>query len=103
VASEPSHDALDRLAASAYGTLGKLHGALNDVGTSWLWRHPEPTEEVLDCESDRIEDSYWLYVVEYALDPDQRRIWPVPDPARRVSDFMFDDGWKDAADFESTG
>ncbi len=40
----------------------------------------------------------WLYVVEYALDPEWRRVWCVQDPAERVSDFMFDDGWKGLAD-----
>ena len=38
-----------------------------------------------------------LYVVEYALTPERRRIWPIPDPARNVTDFMFDDGWKGLA------
>jgi len=46
----------------------------------------------------RIEDEFWLYVVEYACDPDRCRIWPVQDPARQVTEFMYDDGWKDAAD-----
>lgn len=40
----------------------------------------------------------WLYVVEYALDPDRRCVWCVQDPAERVTDFMFDDGWKGLAD-----
>lgn len=45
-----------------------------------------------------VEDQYWLYVVEYARDEERRRIWPIPDPARQVTEFMFDDGWKDATD-----
>jgi hypothetical protein len=40
----------------------------------------------------------WLYVVEFALDPERRSVWCVQDPAERVSDFMFDDGWKGLAD-----
>jgi hypothetical protein len=43
----------------------------------------------------------WLYVVEYALDPERRRVWSIQDPSERVTHFMFDDGWKDAA--EPTG
>jgi hypothetical protein len=43
----------------------------------------------------------WLYVVEYALDPERLRIWSIQDPSERVTHFMFDDGWKDAA--EPTG
>jgi len=48
----------------------------------------------------RVEDQYWLYVVEFALSPEDRRIWPIPDPARQVTDFMFDDGWKGLAEPE---
>jgi hypothetical protein len=45
----------------------------------------------------QLEEEYWLYVVEYARDDERRRIWTIQDPARRVTDFMFDDGWRDAA------
>lgn len=43
-------------------------------------------------------ERYWLYVVEYALDEQRRAIWRVPNPARQVTDFMFDSGWKDAVE-----
>ncbi len=48
-------------------------------------------------------DLYWLYVVEYALDDERRTIWRIPDPARRVTDFMFDAGWKDAVEHGEAG
>ena len=44
-----------------------------------------------------LEEQYWLYIVEYARDDDKRRIWMIQDPARRVTEFMFDDGWREAA------
>jgi hypothetical protein len=47
-----------------------------------------------------VEDQSWIYVVEYALSPEYRRVWPIQDPARKVTDFMFDDGWKALADPE---
>ena len=50
--------------------------------------------------SQRVEDQSWLYVVEYALSPEKRRVWPIQDPARKVTDFMFDDGWKALAEPE---
>jgi hypothetical protein len=40
---------------------------------------------------------YWLYVVERANGPD-RQIYRIQDPARRVTQFMFDDGWKALAE-----
>ncbi len=44
-----------------------------------------------------IGDRYWLYVVEQA-DKINARISCVPDPARRVDQFLFDDGWREAAE-----
>ncbi len=43
-------------------------------------------------------DKFWLYVVEYALDPRQRRLWRIKDPFGQATEFMFDSGWKKLAD-----
>lgn len=40
----------------------------------------------------------WLYVVEYALDDERRRVWAIPDPVDQITDYMFDDGWKGLAE-----
>ena len=45
----------------------------------------------------KLEDQFWLYVVEYALDHGRQKIWTIQNPAHQVTDFMFDDGWKAAA------
>lgn len=45
-----------------------------------------------------VGEQFWLYVVEYAQSPSRRRIWSIQDPARRVGQFMFDDGWKGLAE-----
>ena len=42
-------------------------------------------------------DSYWLYVVEFAVDPDRIRIHPIRSPATQVTSFMFDSNWRQAA------
>ena len=39
-------------------------------------------------------DSYWLYVVENARDPDRARIHMIQNPAGRISQFRFDHGWR---------
>jgi hypothetical protein len=44
-----------------------------------------------------VGDRYWLYVVERA-DKSDAQIHCIHDPARRVDQFLFDDGWRDAAD-----
>ena len=46
-------------------------------------------------------DRYWLYVVEFALDPDHARIHAIRNPALQVSSFMFDGNWREAATDES--
>jgi hypothetical protein len=47
-----------------------------------------------------VGEQFWLYVVENAQSPSRRRIWCIPNPARQVDQFMFDDGWKSLADPE---
>lgn len=42
----------------------------------------------------QVAEQWWLYVVEHALDDDSRRVWAIQDPVERISDYMFDDGWK---------
>ena len=49
----------------------------------------------------KLGDQFWLYVVEYALDPERQKVWTIQNPASRVTDFMFDAGWKDATADES--
>jgi hypothetical protein len=41
-------------------------------------------------------EAYWLYVVEYLYERDAR-IWWINDPARRVTNFQYDEGWSQAA------
>jgi hypothetical protein len=41
-------------------------------------------------------DSYWLYVVEFVFEPEHRRVHPIQNPAKQVTSFMFDRGWRDA-------
>ena len=38
-------------------------------------------------------EQYWLYVVEYAGDPDRARIVKISNPAGRAGTFTFDKGW----------
>lgn len=45
----------------------------------------------------------WLYVVEYALSEDGRRVWAIPDPVDQITDYMFDDGWRGLAEPPSPG
>lgn len=39
-------------------------------------------------------ERYWLYVVEYASDPMRATVYRIQDPAGKVHEFRFDDGWR---------
>lgn len=41
-------------------------------------------------------DRYWLYVVEFASNPEHIRVHPIRSPATQVTAFMFDGNWRDA-------
>ena len=41
-------------------------------------------------------DRYWLYVVEFASDPEHSRVHAIRSPATQVTSFMFDGNWRDA-------
>ncbi len=41
---------------------------------------------------------YWLYVVEFASDPDRLRVHPIRNPAMQITSFMFDGNWRQAAE-----
>ena len=47
-------------------------------------------------------EAYWLYVVEYAGDPENARILRVNDPAGKAKNFTFDRGWSLIADICSS-
>jgi hypothetical protein len=47
-------------------------------------------------------DKYWLYIVERA-DESDANIYQIQNPALKVDQFMYDDGWSQAADLHSIG
>ena len=54
--------------------------------------------ETGDEGSSPIGDRFWLYVVEYARDPEKVKIHIIQDPAGKVTEFRFDHGWKQAGE-----
>lgn len=43
-------------------------------------------------------DKFWLYVVEYALDDERRTVHRIQNPAERITEYVFDDGWRRASE-----
>lgn len=46
-------------------------------------------------------DEFWLYVVEYALDDSEFKIYPIHNPINQITHYRFDHGWKELAKVES--
>jgi sacsin len=42
-------------------------------------------------------DNFWLYIVEYALDPERRSITRINDPVSQVTQYRVDSGWRSLA------
>lgn len=38
-------------------------------------------------------NQFWLYIVEFALEPDRVKIHAIPNPVVRINQFRFDPGW----------
>lgn len=46
-------------------------------------------------------DTYWLYVVENVFDDELYRVYPILNPASRITEYRFDNGWKSLKDIDS--
>ena len=47
-------------------------------------------------------ETFWLYVVDHALDDSRARVIRIGDPAGRANEFRFDDGWSAASENPAT-
>jgi hypothetical protein len=67
-------------------------------GQSGLWTESgialTPMELVY---AHRYRERYFLYIVEFALEPQRRRLYRIQDPFGKVTQFRFDSGWKGVA------
>jgi len=77
---EGSPDRVDR-----YIEVKGLSGDWNDLGVGLT-----PSEVEFGAAKG---DEFWLYIVEYALDPDQAIIHRIQNPIEKLTDYRFDRGW----------
>ena len=64
-----------------------LSGSWNDFGVGVKPRQIE------QCR--REPDRFWLYVVEFALEPQRAQVFAIADPVSLIDEYRFDGGWKD--------
>lgn len=75
-----------------YIEVKSLSGGWGETGVALTKPQFEKAQEV--------KDQYWLYVVE-RTQQDNYKIYPIQNPARRVEQFFYDDGWKNLVDSEA--
>ena len=64
-----------------------LSGSWNDFGVGVKPRQIE------QCR--REPDRFWLYVVEFALEPERAQVFAIPNPVSLIDEYRFDGGWKE--------
>lgn len=64
-----------------------LSGSWNDFGVGVRPRQIE------QCRRD--PDRFWLYVVEFALEPERAQVFAIRNPVSLIDEYRFDGGWKD--------
>lgn len=68
-------------------------------GCSGLWTEAGVIVTPKEVEyAGRFRERYFLYVVEFATDPERRRLFRIQDPFGKVAQFRFDSGWKAIAE-----
>lgn len=71
---------------------------VKSIGSEWDKGRPASLTPAQLVAAKRLQDNYWLYVVEYALETCKAQIHVIRNPYERISQFLFDDGWRAAAD-----
>jgi Domain of unknown function (DUF3883) len=73
---------------------------VKSLSGDWEGPHAGMTDTQFE-KNQEIGKRYWLYVVERAEQPDFR-IWRIQNPAQQITNFMYDDGWKNMAEEDET-
>jgi hypothetical protein len=79
------------------GKDGVRYIEVKSIGGEWDKGRPASLTPAQLITAKRLQDSYWLYVVEYALDARKAKIYVIQNPYKHISQFLFDDGWRSIA------
>jgi len=75
---------------------GSLERLIEVKGLSGPWSEfgvPVSRSQFRKASTERAR--FWLYVIEFALEPSRARVIAIQDPAELVDEFWFDNGWRD--------
>jgi hypothetical protein len=91
----PGYDIISRSKTTGEKRLIEVKG----LDGEWTERGVKLTRtQIMNAEE--YGDEYWLYVVEHALDPKNRKIHAIQNPFFKAAEFWFDHVWRDVADEE---
>lgn len=77
---------------------GKLERLIEVKGLSGAWTdYGVPISRSQFRKALKEGPVFWLYVVEFALEPGRARVFAIPDPAELVDEYWFDGGWRELA------
>ncbi len=77
------------------GTQGEVERYIEVKGLSGAWTDfGVAISRAQHRKAIREKASFWLYVVEFALEPDRSKVFAIQDPAGLIDQYWFDDGWK---------
>lgn len=75
---------------------GQLERYIEVKGISGAWTDfGVPVSRLQFQKAQKEKSAFWLYVVEFALEPSRARIYAIQSPAELVDEYWFDGGWRD--------
>lgn len=95
-----NHPGFDIVSADAAGARRLIE--VKGLDNAWNDRGVKLTRTQF-ANAQRHGDTYWLYVVEHALDSEQQRVHAIRNPFQKVEEYWFDGGWRDVVEESASG
>lgn len=70
---------------------------MKSIRGDWGSRGVKLTRTQFETAQD-LQEQYWLYVVERPEDDEVFQVLPIHNPALRVGEFFYDDGWREVVE-----
>lgn len=95
-----NHPGFDIVSADAAGARRLIE--VKGLDNAWNDRGVKLTRTQF-ANAQRHGDTYWLYVVEHALDSELQRVHAIRNPFQKVEEYWFDGGWRDVVEESASG
>jgi hypothetical protein len=75
----------------------KRYIEVKSIGSAWGGRNAPGLSSSQYQMAVQKGENYWLYVVEFALSDEESKVYPIPDPANTIDEYIYDQKWKEFA------